>query len=170
MFTNNVPKLFWGEVILTASYLINCLPSRVLQFQTPLQILLQTHPHTLLIQNLPIKTFGCIVFAHASTNTKLDPQATKCLFLGYSPCQKEYNCYCPKTRKLFVTRNATFFENQPYYPNPSLQGENLSEDCLWDFSTIPLPVSTESPNLSKPPAKSIMSLTIMKNIEPKLET
>ena len=48
-FTNNVPKLFWGEAILTGSYLINRLPSRVLQFQTPLQILLQTYPHTRLI-------------------------------------------------------------------------------------------------------------------------
>ena len=74
MFTNNVPKLFWGEVIVTASYLINCLPSRVLQFQTPLQILLQTHPHTLLIQNLPIKTFGCTVFAHDSLIPSLIPK------------------------------------------------------------------------------------------------
>ena len=49
MFTNNVPKLFWGEAILTASYLINRFSSKVLQFQTPLQILLQTYPHTRLI-------------------------------------------------------------------------------------------------------------------------
>ena len=73
MFTNNVPKLFWGEAILTASYLINRLPAKVLQFQTSLRFLLQTYPHTRLIQNFPIKTFGCIVFVHASTTTKLDP-------------------------------------------------------------------------------------------------
>ena len=66
--------------------------------------------------------------------------------------------------------DATFFENQPYYPNPSLQGENLSEDCLWDFSTIPFPISTGSPNLSKPPAESIMPLTIMENTETELGT
>ena len=66
--------------------------------------------------------------------------------------------------------DATFFEDQPYYQNPSLQGEKLSEDCLWDFSTIPLPISIGSPNLSKPPAESIMPLTIMENTETKLGT
>ena len=64
--------------------------------------------------------------------------------------------------------DATFFENQPYYPNPSLQGEKLSEDCLWDFSTIPLPISTGSPNLSKPPTESIMPITTMENTETEL--
>ena len=66
--------------------------------------------------------------------------------------------------------DATFFEDQPYYPNPSLQGEKLSQDCLWDFSTIPLPISTGSPNLSKPPAESILPLTIMEKTETELGT
>lgn len=37
MFTTNMPKLFWGDVILTVTYLINRMPSRTLSFDSPLQ-------------------------------------------------------------------------------------------------------------------------------------
>ena len=36
MFTMNVPKIFWGEVNLTSAYLINRMPFKTLQLQTPL--------------------------------------------------------------------------------------------------------------------------------------
>ena len=34
-FNTGVPKHFWGETVLTATYLINRMPSRVLDFKTP---------------------------------------------------------------------------------------------------------------------------------------
>ncbi|KAJ9541315.1 hypothetical protein OSB04_027821 [Centaurea solstitialis] len=40
MFTTNVPKYYWGEAVLTAVYLMNRMPSKVLKFQTPLQVFL----------------------------------------------------------------------------------------------------------------------------------
>ncbi|RVX16235.1 Retrovirus-related Pol polyprotein from transposon TNT 1-94 [Vitis vinifera] len=47
MFSSNVPNYFWGEAILTATYLINRMPSRVLTFQSPRQLFLKQFPHTL---------------------------------------------------------------------------------------------------------------------------
>lgn len=38
-FQMNVPKFYWGEVILTFAYLINRLPSRVLSGVSPVQVL-----------------------------------------------------------------------------------------------------------------------------------
>ena len=35
IFKTKVPKYLWGEVILIATYLINQMPSKVFQFQTP---------------------------------------------------------------------------------------------------------------------------------------
>lgn len=36
MFSMNIPKYFWGDAVLTASYLINRMPTRVLQYTYPL--------------------------------------------------------------------------------------------------------------------------------------
>ncbi|RVX10633.1 Retrovirus-related Pol polyprotein from transposon TNT 1-94 [Vitis vinifera] len=76
-----------GEAILTAAYLINRMPSRILDFQTPCQILLQSFPNTRLISTIPFKVFGCSTFVHVHQQhrDKLDPRALKCIFLGYSP-------------------------------------------------------------------------------------
>ena len=37
MFYMNVSKYLWGETVLTASYLINMMPIRILKFSTPLE-------------------------------------------------------------------------------------------------------------------------------------
>ena len=46
LFSTHVPKYFWGEAILTATYLINRMPSRILKHHTPSQLLLASFPHT----------------------------------------------------------------------------------------------------------------------------
>ena len=137
MFTNNVPKYFLGEAVLTSSYLINRLPSRVLQYQKPLHILCQVYPQIRFLQNLPLKTFGCTVFVHSNPpqTSTLDPRAIKCIFLGYSPSQKGFKCYCPHIKKVFISMDVSFFENQAYYSKTSLQGENETcEGKFWDYA------------------------------------
>ena len=39
MFTIKIPKYLWGEAILIATYLINKMPSRTLNFNTPIKCL-----------------------------------------------------------------------------------------------------------------------------------
>ena len=90
MLQMNVPKKFWSYGILTATYIINRLPSQVLDFQCPLEILQGKPPN---ISHL--KIFGCQCFVHLHSNQrdKLDPRASKCIFLGYSHTKKGYKCY-----------------------------------------------------------------------------
>ena len=74
MFTMNVPKYLWGEAIFTTIYLINRMPSKVLNFKTPLAVLNDFFPTTHLSSNLPIKDFCCICYVHLPSHfrAKLD--------------------------------------------------------------------------------------------------
>ncbi|XP_062090436.1 retrovirus-related Pol polyprotein from transposon RE1 isoform X1 [Humulus lupulus] len=133
MFGTHVPKFFWGDAILTAAYLINRMPSKVLKFQTPCQTLLQLFPHTRFISFVDPKIFGCIVFVHiySQHRSKLDPKSIKCIFIGYSSHQKGYKCYSPTTRKTYNSMDVTFFEKHAYYKS-EIQGENVNESHLWE--------------------------------------
>lgn len=74
----NVPKRFWSQEVLTAAYLINRLPSRVLNFKSPYEVL---KGRKLDLSHL--KLFGCVCFVHVqyAHRDKLDPKAVKCIFL-----------------------------------------------------------------------------------------
>ncbi|RVW54694.1 Retrovirus-related Pol polyprotein from transposon TNT 1-94 [Vitis vinifera] len=150
MFSTHVPKFFWGEAILIAAYLINRMPSRILDFQTPCQILLQSFPNTRLISTIPFKVFGCSAFVHVHQQhrDKLDPRALKCIFLGYSPTQKGYKCYSLVTKQFYHSMDVTFFEQQSYFSKSDIQGETnfIQEYQLWDIEES----SHFSPNSDQP--------------------
>lgn len=123
MFTMNVPKFLWGEAIKTAAYLINRMPLRGLDYKTPAEYLLKTNDFV-----VSPKVFGCVCFVHDYRNSvgKLDPRAIKCVFVGYSPSQKGYRCWCPSERRFFVSMDVTFRENEPYYGPADDTGITLS--------------------------------------------
>ncbi|CAA7405798.1 unnamed protein product [Spirodela intermedia] len=60
LFQHHVPKVFWGEAVLTATYLINRLLSRTLGFLSPLDSLAKFFPDHQLKTRLEPKTFGCL--------------------------------------------------------------------------------------------------------------
>lgn len=97
MIQMNVPKSFWSYEVLTAAYLINRLPSRVLDFKFPLEVLQEKRPD---ISHL--KICGCTYFVYISAthHDKLDPRTVKCVFLGYSQTKKGYKCYDAVSKKL----------------------------------------------------------------------
>jgi len=82
LFHMHLSKTFWGHAVLTACFLINRLPTSVLQGETPFSIL---HPNRRPFA-LPLRVFGCVCFIHSLTPglDKLAPYATKCVFVGYS--------------------------------------------------------------------------------------
>ena len=85
MFAMNVPKFLWSEAVMTAAYLMNRMPSRVLGYKTPIECL--TGDTTYVV---PPKVFGCTCFVkdYRPSVGKLDPRALKCIFVGYSSKQK----------------------------------------------------------------------------------
>src|ERR1044072_6591641 len=105
-------KKYLGDAVLTACYLINCMPSFVLN-KVPYSIL---YPHQSL-HSLPPHIVWSTCFVH-NVNPRLDnlsARSRKCVFLGYNRSQKGYKCYSPSFRRYFVLANVTFFEYVPYY-------------------------------------------------------
>jgi Integrase core domain/gag-polypeptide of LTR copia-type len=76
LFSANMSKEYWAVAVRTACYLINRLPSRILGFKIPLEILYNRK-----IGISHIRVFGCICYVHSQEGNKLDPRAHKCILL-----------------------------------------------------------------------------------------
>jgi hypothetical protein len=70
-----------------------------------------------------IRVFGCAYFVHVKRNDKLDRNSVKTIFLGYSSEKKGYKCYDPKNHKLYISRDVSLLESEPYY-KPNVQEIN----------------------------------------------
>ncbi|RDX78994.1 hypothetical protein CR513_40637, partial [Mucuna pruriens] len=75
VFPNYSSYMLLGEAILTTTYLINRMPSKVLKFKTPRGMFLNHFPTNRLSSNLALKIFGSTTFTHINTlnQSKLDP-------------------------------------------------------------------------------------------------
>ena len=64
-----------------------------------------------------LKVFECIVYVHVldELQTKLDPKAKKCVFIGYSLKQKGYKCYNLVTHQVRVSKDVVFYEMAIWY-------------------------------------------------------
>jgi hypothetical protein len=78
LFQNNVPRIFWSEIVLTMVYLINRLPSVTLNFKSPLEIL-----YVRKINLDLLKVFGCTCFVYKNRLDKFYFILIKSIFLGY---------------------------------------------------------------------------------------
>jgi len=58
MFSRNVPKFLWGEVILTTTYLTNRMPSKIQNLKVPINLLKEVFPRVNLYGSLPPRIFG----------------------------------------------------------------------------------------------------------------
>lgn len=104
-----VPSKFRIKALTTNVYLINRLLSPSLQNQSSCFRLFAQHPsfgH--------LHTFGCVCFMHLppQERNKLSAQSIKCAFLGYAPHQNDFLYYNPNARRVSVSHNIIFLENQ----------------------------------------------------------
>lgn len=108
MFQANLPSRFWADSILAATFLINRLPTAVLSWKSPFEVLFWKK-----LDYDRLKCFGCLSFASNTLpyKDKFDVMAFKCIFLGYAIGQKAYRVFDLENKKIFSTRDAVFYED-----------------------------------------------------------
>ena len=159
-----VPQYLWCEAVLTATYLVNRLPSATLGGAIPLQRLTPAAD----IFSLPPRVFGCTAFVqdHTPGLSKLAPRALKGVFVGYSQTQKGYRVYFPDRRQYVTSADVTFHEDVPYFPSTQSGGDLSSPSLLPSVSAttvIDLPMTappsavTISLPEASPPSASLPS-------------
>ncbi|KAL0313533.1 UNVERIFIED_CONTAM: Retrovirus-related Pol polyprotein from transposon RE1 [Sesamum radiatum] len=127
---------FVNAQLLAATYLIIRLPSSILDWKSPFEMLYNKPPN---ISHLRI--FGCLCSATnvLPSKSKFDKRASKCVFLGYSQSPKAYKVYDLDTNTLVTSRDVTFHEHTFPFQASSIYSNPIS---------LPLPVSDSESNNS----------------------
>ncbi|PKU62800.1 Retrovirus-related Pol polyprotein from transposon TNT 1-94 [Dendrobium catenatum] len=141
--SSNVPTQFWPEVVATAAYLINRLPSASMDFQSPYQRLHQKEPNY-----DHLRVFGCLChpWSQPYSADKFSPRSHDSVFLGYSPTHKGYKCYNPLTGKTIISRHVVFQET--IFPYNKIKHSEQIDSPIQESQLNPLllvPTSTLAP-------------------------
>ena len=148
-----VPARFWCEALSAAVYLINRLPSSSLNHVSPFTRFFGYTP-----DYSGLRTFGCVCFVHLPPHerTKLTAQSIRCAFLGYAQHQKGFLCYDPNLRRIRVSRNVVFLENQAFF-------STYNDHHAPSLSIVPLFTNSSAEHLStsvssnsEPPSKPLL--------------
>lgn len=122
----NLPHKYWGETVMTATYLQNRLSSRAIK-NTPFEMWHGSKPcigH--------IRVFGCKAYAYIPSEkwSKLENRAIEGILVGYSEQIKGYRILHPKTDKVTI-RHSVYFDESPSSETP------IPESCEVNMPSIP---------------------------------
>ena len=95
---------FWGYALETVVFLLNRVPSKVVE-KIPYEIWNGKTPCLCFL-----KIWGCEAYVEYQISNKLAPKSDKCLFVGYPKETKGYYFYNASENKVFVARNGVFLE------------------------------------------------------------
>ncbi|KAL0437101.1 UNVERIFIED_CONTAM: Retrovirus-related Pol polyprotein from transposon RE1 [Sesamum radiatum] len=116
LFHASLPIKFWGDSILTATFLINRTPTKLLDWKSPYEVL---YGHPPLYHHL--RTFGSLCYATnlSPQKTKFHSKAIKCIMIGYAMHQKAYKLYDLDADNVLFSRDVQFYEHVFPFANSS---------------------------------------------------
>jgi hypothetical protein len=141
---SGLSNTYWVDAFLTAIYIINRLPTLMLNHSSPYEKLFHQVPNYSIL-----RVFGCKCFPllRPYTNHKLEYRSKACIFLGYS--HAGYRCLDPLTKKVYLSHHVVFNENSfPAKEHALLKLPsriNAASDASF-MIPVSLPLSTSFPN------------------------
>jgi len=126
-FQASLPIQFCGECVLTAAYLINRTPTKLLKGKSPYEILFGCAP-----SYKEMRVFGTLCFARniVRSKDKFVSRSRRCVFLGYPFGTKGWRVRDLETHETFVSRDVIFCEDQFPFAAPdkqTLMGQKSSD-------------------------------------------
>ena len=161
---SSAPLHYWAEAFQTACYLINRLPTPVLNHESPFQKLFNLRPNYTFL-----RVFGCACWPHLRpyNKHKLDFRSTECVFLGYSPSHRGYQCLHLPSKRIYISRHVLFDESSfPFSrlspaPSPAPPPQTL---------LYPLPLNPSLPPNTPNAVLAPMDIPSAQQIEPSSPT
>jgi hypothetical protein len=178
-FQAHLPIPYWGYYVLTAAYLINHIPSPIINNKSPYEALFKiTPPYS------HLKVFGSLCYAATLSHNrhKFAPRSRECLMLGYPFGTKGYRLLDLKTHQIFVSRDVIFHETifpfyqhkpQPQFSSnqsiqlPDMPSAVFPQPCVDAIFTMPPPVAlqpTPQPPHHPQPTTYVPSIRISQRI------
>lgn len=110
---SGLPLRWWGEFVLTASYILNRSPVSALGGRTPYEIWKKSPPNV-----THFRVVGCLAWVRIPQihRDKLQPKAKPLVFIGYSEERKGWKFGNPVTDRITYSRDAVFDETRTYKP------------------------------------------------------
>ena len=111
MKEKGIPNEYWGEAVSTIICLINRCPKKSAHDMISLEAWSRNR---WIVEHL--RVFKCVAYAHVpkEQRKKLDDKGVKYIFTGYSSESKANRLYDPINKKIIISRDVQFLENQSW--------------------------------------------------------
>lgn len=137
-FQASFPLEFWGQCVMHAVFLINRLPSPVIELATPYYRLYGKNPDL-----LSLKVFGCLCYASNLSHSrhKMAQRSKKCVFVGIPAHTKGYLLYDLNEKTIFISRDVKFYES--HFPFSDKESSTSVPEPMASGPSLPvIPINT----------------------------
>ena len=159
-----LPLQFWGEAVNAYMEVHNVCPTSAVPDATPHQRFLKVLPDI-----SHFRRFGCPAFVHVPKKERkhLHSHTRKCVMVGYQPGTKAWRFWDPALRKIIISRDAVFLEQQaqggkqdsvptppkpPSSPLPTVASSDDDDEPVSKVHPIPIvPTPPLSPHIQAQP-------------------
>ena len=146
-------KKFWAEAVCTAVMIRNRSPTVSVDNMTPYECFYGSKSDV-----SRFKVFGCKAYMHVpkENRKKWDSKTKKCIFVGYTITSKGYRLYDPVSKKICVSRDVLFDEDQFIHRKKETQVFDTSDsDSMPDNEEEPQEINEPMPQATQEDQETI---------------